>query len=447
MSQLKREVRTFSGAQLRAKQAAGDKPGAEGYAAVFNQVADLGWFKETIKPGAFTRAIAEKQDVRCLFNHDEDKVLGRTKNDTLTLSEDKTGLYFIDDFPETQCAADLRALLDRKDVDQCSFGFVVRKQTWTDTILDDGTLEEVRQIEDVDLLDVSIVTYPAYEGTSCEARSSEPARIAALWPDGMPTEVEQRKTKKKKVEEKDSDCKCSCAECQDGNCSDCSNTDCDDPNCEGSRCAHAPAAKETKSVDGESLTAECFLIVGDAKDSSTWKLPYKFSTDERTASHLKNALSRFNQLKGVDDEAKQKAWRKLTKLCKKFDIDVNEKNSRRWGITAAQLVDLRDATADDENDELAESLEYLMSIAHQVKIDCGEILQPIAGAVEDPKAAIQSIADELKEITAKAAKGLAECTEALGDSAASDTRSDTTGETAAAYEAMQLRLRAIQASL
>jgi HK97 family phage prohead protease len=180
---MKREVRTFSGAQLRAKNA--DKMGATGYASVFNQVADLGWFREVIKPGAFTRAINEKQDVRCHQNHDENMVLGRTKSETLSLKEDNDGLQFDCDFPDTTYARDLHTVMDRGDVDQCSFGFMVRKQTWREESDENGHTIQTREIEDVDLFDVSIVTYPAYEGTSCEARS--------LWPDGVPEEVERRR--------------------------------------------------------------------------------------------------------------------------------------------------------------------------------------------------------------------------------------------------------------
>jgi len=126
---MKREVRFISGAQIRARaRAAEAKPGVTGYAAVFNQVADLGWFKESIAPGAFARALSEKQDVRCLQNHDANLLMGRTKNGTLRLAEDSTGLKFDCDFPDTQPARDLHVLLERGDMDQCSFGFTVRKQ-------------------------------------------------------------------------------------------------------------------------------------------------------------------------------------------------------------------------------------------------------------------------------------------------------------------------------
>src|SRR5438270_8135031 len=95
------ERRFIKGGQIRAK--AGDKPGIEGYAAVFNEQFDSGWFIETIKPGAFTRALKEKQDVRCLFNHDPNNLLGRTKSGTLSLKQDDSGLsYECDLNPDTR---------------------------------------------------------------------------------------------------------------------------------------------------------------------------------------------------------------------------------------------------------------------------------------------------------------------------------------------------------
>ena len=182
---IKREVRTISNAQLRAKA---DKMGATGYAAVFNQSTELPWFREVVLPGAFKRALAEKQDVRALQNHDANIVLGRTKAGTLDLQEDATGLRFDVDFPDTQAAKDLHASMQRGDVDGCSFGFVVRQQNWREEKLADGSRQETREIVDADLLDVSIATYPAYEGALCEARS--------LWPDGAPAEVEAHRGNK-----------------------------------------------------------------------------------------------------------------------------------------------------------------------------------------------------------------------------------------------------------
>ena len=85
---------------------------------------------------------------------------------------------------------------------------------------------------------------------------------------------------------------------------------------------------KTKRVDGEDLPAPAFLIVGDKDDTSTWKLPVKFSTDEKTKAHLRNALSRFNQLKDVSQADKDKAWKKLVALCEKHGIDVEAEKAK-----------------------------------------------------------------------------------------------------------------------
>lgn len=82
--------------------------------------------------------------------------------------------------------------------------------------------------------------------------------------------------------------------------------------------------KKTKRVDGEDLASSAFLIVGDKADTATWKLPVKFSTEEKTKSHVRNALARFGQLKDVSEEDKAHAWRKLKSLAEEHGIDVDE---------------------------------------------------------------------------------------------------------------------------
>lgn len=346
----KREVRTIRSSELRTK---GDKAGAFGYAARYNEQTDIGWFREVMMPGAFKRAVAEGHDVRALQNHDPNLVLGRTKAGTLTLESRDQGLYFDVDFPDTQTARDLRALLLRGDVDGCSVGFTVRQQNWRETKLADGTIQQTREIVDADLTDVSVVTYPAYEGASCEARS--------LWPEGLPAEVEEHREKK------------------------------------------------TKRVDGEDLTADCFLIVLDAQKTDTWSLPWKFKTMAKTISHLRNALARFDQLKDVPEEAKKKAWRKLVRLCKQYGIEVAEEKSKElFGVEWRDLVVKKE---NNETEELAECLEYEASLAHQIKQNVEEIMHAVAGAVEDPKGAIQGIAEELKGIAKLCADGIEEAQE------------------------------------
>lgn len=138
-----------------------------GYAAVFNKEIELwGGLFETIAPGAFADAIKE-DDVRALFNHDPSLILGRTKAQTLTLSEDEKGLSYSIIPPDTSTARDLLVSIKRKDVSQSSFGFEILKRS---VEIDEEKDEMHRTIEKVKLYDVSPVTFPAYPQTEVNVR-------------------------------------------------------------------------------------------------------------------------------------------------------------------------------------------------------------------------------------------------------------------------------------
>ena len=87
------------------------------------------------------------------------------------------------------------------------------------------------------------------------------------------------------------------------------------------------AAAKTKEVDGEHLTAGDFVYVGNPDDTSTWSLPWKFSTAEKTESHLRDALSRFDQDKVIPKAHRDEVWAKLVRLCKANGIKVDEKDN------------------------------------------------------------------------------------------------------------------------
>lgn len=157
----------------------------EGYAAKYNTWSqDLGGFIETIKPGAFDRALKENQDIRALMNHDPNIVLGRTKAKTLSLRSDDIGLWYSAILPNTQVARDLHTSVTRGDIDQCSFAFNVVDggEKWSDERSADGKGRVTkRELTDVNIFDVSAVTYPAYLDTKVAARSR--------WSDVVPQEV------------------------------------------------------------------------------------------------------------------------------------------------------------------------------------------------------------------------------------------------------------------
>lgn len=145
-------------------------PVIAGHMAVFNELSqNLGGFFERIQPGAFAESL-QKDDVRALFNHDPNFVLGRNRSGTLTLSEDERGLAVLIKAPQNQTIRDLvLEPLRRGDITQGSFGFAVRTggQEWTDD--EEGRV--IRTLKSVRLFDVSPVTFPAYLGTDVAARS------------------------------------------------------------------------------------------------------------------------------------------------------------------------------------------------------------------------------------------------------------------------------------
>lgn len=160
-----RQYRAFPFMELRVED--GDKPMIKGHAAVFDKLSvNLGGFREKISPGAFARTI-EKGDVRALWNHNPDYLLGRTKSKTLSLAEDDRGLTIEIDPPNTQYARDFMETIKRGDVDQMSFAFATVKDSWEHK---EGE-ESIRTLVEVELFDVSPVTFAAYPQTDVKIRS------------------------------------------------------------------------------------------------------------------------------------------------------------------------------------------------------------------------------------------------------------------------------------
>jgi HK97 family phage prohead protease len=142
-----------------------------GYAAVFGDTAEIGdYFKEVLARGAFT-ATLRTADVRAYFDHDRGRVLGRSSTGTLRLKEDQKGLFVEIDLPDTSDGRDVRALIERGDISGMSIGMIVTRQEWDET----GDIP-VRTIHEVELREVSIVSEPAYHGTSIALRSLDDAR-------------------------------------------------------------------------------------------------------------------------------------------------------------------------------------------------------------------------------------------------------------------------------
>lgn len=161
------ERRVVVAGELRVAPKDDAKKTITGYAAVFNKLSvELWGFREKVAPGAFADSIANGDDVRALYNHDPNIILGRTKSGTLRLQEDDTGLLVEIDPPDTEQARALVASIERGDVDQMSFGFAVLEQAWS---IDENE-QYIRTLKQVKLYDVSPVVYPAYPDTSVSVR-------------------------------------------------------------------------------------------------------------------------------------------------------------------------------------------------------------------------------------------------------------------------------------
>ena len=154
-------------------RADGDKLSFSGYAAVFNSDSHPLPYIERIAPGAFKRSLQARNDVKLLWNHDAGEVLASTRSGTMRLVEDSTGLRVEADLAPTTRGKDLSILMQRGDINKMSFGFNVQQDSWST----DG---QVRTLESVRLLEVSIVTWPAYESSVAQVRSIENVNVDDL---------------------------------------------------------------------------------------------------------------------------------------------------------------------------------------------------------------------------------------------------------------------------
>jgi HK97 family phage prohead protease len=163
-----RQIRSIH-AELKTRADEGQEMFIEGYFAVFGRETELwpGAFEE-IAPGAFDETLGN--DIRALINHDTTLVLGRNKAGTLELKTDSYGLWGrVKINPNDSDAVNVYERVKRGDVDQCSFGFnILAEETdWRD----DGTVKWT--VTKVDLHEVSVCTFPAYEQTGIQARKAQ----------------------------------------------------------------------------------------------------------------------------------------------------------------------------------------------------------------------------------------------------------------------------------
>lgn len=142
----------------------------EGHAAVFNRHAEIGGGWETLASSAFDEALRSDPDVLALMHHNPALILDRTRGGTLKLAPDSEGLAFEATIPDTSYGIDLRSQIAAGLINGCSFGFVPGADTVSRA--PDGrqlrTHTSIRR-----LVEVSVVSLPAYDGTDVRLRSVE----------------------------------------------------------------------------------------------------------------------------------------------------------------------------------------------------------------------------------------------------------------------------------
>ncbi len=155
-----RRTIAYSNLEVRAEN---DGKTLIGYAAVWDSPSEFMGFTEYVKRGAFTKTLNDGADVRLLIDHDG-VPLARTKSGTMALEEDERGLRVEAELdPMNPDAARIMSAMKRGDLSQMSFAFRTIKDNWNN----DRTVRELREVQ---LFDVSVVTFPAYEQTVAELR-------------------------------------------------------------------------------------------------------------------------------------------------------------------------------------------------------------------------------------------------------------------------------------
>lgn len=175
--------------EVRATEETSDALILRGYAAVFDQETDVGgMFREVVRPGAFTKTLSESKGIKALRNHNTDVVLASVSGGTLDLAEDDKGLPVeLRMDPLNTDHRNTYQSVKRGDITKMSFAFTPIKSTWS--IDESADIPDLRELIELKLFEVSPVPFPAYEGTSLQARAEARAIYDArdgAGPDQLP---------------------------------------------------------------------------------------------------------------------------------------------------------------------------------------------------------------------------------------------------------------------
>ncbi len=347
--------RRFIGGQVRSEKRDGsDAAIIAGIGSAYSSEYDVGFFTEIFAPGAFSKSL-KTSDARCLFNHDNNFVLGRQKPGTLRVSEGSEALVYECEPPDSPIARSIVESIKRGDVDGSSIGFYTIKDQWVDERDDSGKIvKTTRTVIEAELVDVGPVTFPANPDATSKVRS--------MFPDGMPAEVRTRAdaATARGIAKRMEECQCSCMACLGGDCDECDMEGCSDAECYD--CPMQDRTKPdsatnplTKRAYGLDMTAECFLYVGKQDDPKTWKLPItsKDASPGVRCNYARHALARFNQVNIPDESAmggKSVVWMDLCAACRELQIDIyaEENIGILSKLTLPQVADLtRDVVAEE----------------------------------------------------------------------------------------------------
>ena len=233
----KRETRSYTATGLSVRKAANGDMQLVGTAIVFDSPSEnLGGFTEIVKYQAVQKSLQRNSDVYMLWQHDSSQPLARTKTGTLKLTLTRAGLDFVATMPNSPLGQNAYQAVADGTVDSVSFGFTVEPDG--DKWLSDAQGNVVRELWDINVGELSPVTWAAYEAPHVDVRSA-PADIRAKLKRSEDDDTEDDNDDDLDCDGEDADdprcedrCDCRCEQCKAGDCDECSATDCDDEDCD-----------------------------------------------------------------------------------------------------------------------------------------------------------------------------------------------------------------------